>query len=109
MCNFVAPFRVTLKGMIASVEASDVSQQGKAKRVFEVVDNTGAWIRCCSLGHTASSRALREGMEVVLFHGTGRSAVGASPGMIYLMKDSLIVPVGMKTVLVHKKTEIVVT
>ena len=53
-------------------------------------------MHCCALGRNATNLALRPGMEAVFFHGTGRSSIGGTVGMVYFMKDSLIVPVSQR-------------
>ena len=40
----VTPFKVTLKGMIANVQPITMSLQGKAKVIFELVEDTGSWL-----------------------------------------------------------------
>ena len=66
------------------------------------------WIRCCALGLSARSRALANGNDVVLYYGTGRAGLGSAPGMIYFMKDSLIVQVGQRGEPVVRRAEITV-
>ena len=70
--ELVAPFRATVKGIIADVQALDVSQTGNPKRQFDIVDNMGAWFSCCAVGPLSQSKALHDGVEAVLYHGMGR-------------------------------------
>ena len=86
-----APFRITLRGIIDDLNDMQLTQQDSKKREFNLVDSAGMWLRCCALGRCAQSRCLENGNEVILYYGTGRSARGSSPAMVYLMKDSLIV------------------
>ena len=86
-----APFRITLRGIIDDLSDMQLTQQDSKKREFNLVDSAGMWLRCCALGRCAQSRCLENGNEVILYYGTGRSARGSSPAMVYLMKDSLIV------------------
>jgi hypothetical protein len=44
----------------------------------------------------------------VLHYGTGRLGLGSAPGMIYSMKDSLIVQVGQRGEPVVRRAEITV-
>ena len=84
----------------------DVSQQGTPKRHFDLVDDTGSWISCCALGSNASSLSLEAGNDVVLYFVTGRSATGSNPGMLYLMKDSVIVMLGRRHPHTQKKHQV---
>ena len=59
-----------------------------------------------SLGRAAHSRALQNGVEAILYHGTGRAPTGGQPGMIYFMEDALIVATGKKFPPVNKRSEI---
>ena len=70
------------------------------------MDDAGTWFRCCALGRNASSPDLRKGMVVVLYFALGRPQYGSSPGMVYLMRDSLIVPIEHKTILCPKKAQL---
>ena len=101
-----APFRVTLRGFIADCETKDVTNNGKAKRQFELVDSHGVFVNCCALGKHAENAAIQNASEVVIYFGTGRGPIGGLPGMIYLMKDSLIVPLGQKFLPPGKKSQI---
>ena len=94
--RFVAPFRVSLVGIMLNVQEISVSNNGGPKRLFDIVDGTGTYIHCCALGRNATNLALKPGMEAVFFHGTGRSSIGGTVGMVYFMKDSLIVPVSQR-------------
>ena len=104
-----APFRVTLRGMITDLSDIQATVQEDYKRLFTLVDNAGAWIKCCAIGMPARSLALVNGNEVVLYFCSGRGSLGTSPGMIYLMKDSLVVKLGSRTEVPHKRFQIEVT
>ena len=104
--KFKAPFRVTLRGAIFDLSEMLLSQHAASKRTLNLGDDAGMSIRCCALGLSARSRALENGNEVVLYYGTGRSGIGSSPGMVYFMKDSLIVQVGHRAVVAIKTAEI---
>ena len=88
--------------MQATVSESD-------KRLFTLVDDAGSWIKCCAIGMPARSLALANGSEVVLYFCTGRASLGTSPGMVYLMKDSLVVKVGSRSEVPPKRLQIEVT
>ena len=86
-----APFRITLHGIIDDLSDMMLTHQDSKKRTFVLVDGAGMWLRCCAVGRCANSRCLENGNEVILYYGTGRSARGSSPPMVYLMQDSLII------------------
>ena len=88
-----AQFRITLRGIIDDISDMLLTQQDSKKRTFILVDGAGMWLRCCTLGRCAQSRCLENGNEVILYYGTGRSARGPKPGMVYFKKDSLIVQI----------------
>ena len=76
------------------------------RRLFSLVDNDGSWIKCCAIGMPARSLALVNGNEVVLYFCSGRGSLGTPPGMVYLMKDSLVVLVGHRAASAIKRSEI---
>ena len=93
--QLLANFRATFEGTIADVEDVDFTQQGDPKRIFKLVDGAGSYIQCCALGNNVESIALVPNQIVVLYFGTGRGPIGSAPGMVYLRKDSIIVPMRM--------------
>ena len=95
--------------MITDLSDIQATVQEDYKRLFTLVDNAGAWIKCCAIGMPARSLALVNGNEVVLYFCSGRGSLGTSPGMIYLMKDSLVVKLGSRTEVPHKRFQIEVT
>jgi hypothetical protein len=104
-----APFRISIRGVVVDVLDSDFSLAGIPKRLFQLVDDGGRWIRCCALGRNALSKSLLEGFEIVIYFGTGRGPLNASPGLLYVMKDAMIVPIAKKELLRPKATEVVIT
>ena len=88
------PFRCCLQGIVADVQEASLSQNGNLKKQFHLVDEMGYWILCCALGRNVNSTSLEEGNEVVCYAVTGRGGLGTNPGMVYLMKDSVIVKTG---------------
>ena len=56
-----APFRITLRGVVADLSDMQLTQQEWNKRTFNLVDDAGMWVRCCALGLSARSRALARG------------------------------------------------
>jgi hypothetical protein len=99
-----APFKVTVKGMICDVQNISESQAGHPKRLFDIVDKSGCWMHCCAMGRNAGSKALVAGCDVVVYHSTGRAPLGESFGMLYLLKDAVIVPLGGAQLSVAKRT-----
>ena len=55
--------------------------------------------------HNAESSALQNFQEVVVYYGTGRGPIGHSKGMLYLLKDAMIIPVGQPSLLSAGKSE----
>ena len=55
--------------------------------------------------HNAYSSVLRNFQDVVLYYGTGRGPIGNLKGMLYLLKDAMIIPVGQPSLLSAAKTE----
>ena len=104
-----APFRVTLRGVIADLSEMQVTVSEADKRSFNLVDDAGTWIKCCAIGMPARSLALVNGNEVVLYFCTGRHGIGTSPGMVYLMKDSLVVQLCTRAEMPLKRLQLEVT
>ena len=103
--RLTAPFRMTVRGKIADLQTLEMSQGGNAKRIFDIVDNSGLYFTCCAMKHNAESTALQNVQEVVIYYGTGRGPIGTSKGMFYLMKDAMILSIGAPTLLSAGKTE----
>ena len=87
-------FRLTVKGVISDLEDVQYSQAGNEKRLFDLVDHQGAFINCCAMKHNVASRALVNLQEVVVYFASGRGPRGSAPGLLYLMKDAMIVSIG---------------
>ena len=104
-----APFRVTLRGLITDLSEMQATVSESDKRLFTLIDEAGSWIKCCAVGMPARSVSLSNGNEVVLYFCTGRASLGTSPGMLYLMKDSVVVKVGFRTEVPIKRLQIEVT
>ena len=95
--RLVAPFRASFLGVVVNAQEVSPTSSGSPKREFDITDKMGVVLHCCALAHNALNRQLQNNMEAVFYYGTGRSAIGNCRGMVYFMKDALIVPVGMKT------------
>ncbi|CAK0842742.1 unnamed protein product [Prorocentrum cordatum] len=99
------PFRVTMKGVVGDLQPLETSQGGNSKRVFDLVDKYGTHARCCAIKHNAESAALQNFQEVVLHYGAGRGSIGNARGMVHLLKDAMIIPIGQPSALSTGKTE----
>ncbi len=55
--------------------------------------------------HNVESSALRNFQEVVIYFGLGRGPMGNAKGMLYLMKDAFIIPVGQPSLMSTDKKE----
>ena len=100
-----APFRLSVAGVITDVQPLVMLAGGNKKRIFDVVDGTGSFFTCCAMLHNAESPALRNLQKVVLFFGTGRASNRDANGMLYLLKDAMIFPVGTPGALRPNKTQ----
>ena len=103
--KMIAPFRATLRGTIASIQAIDQTQQGQGKRMFALVDEMGSWLQCCAVGRHAFSAALADGNEVVAYYATARAGWGSVPACVWLFKDATLVFVSKKTVTLRAHLE----
>lgn len=90
-----APFRGNFRGTVVEVQGLDMTQQGTPKRLFKLVDVAGSYLVCCALVGNAQSTALQNMQDIVIYFATGRGPIGSSPGMLYLMKDALMISVGV--------------
>ena len=55
--------------------------------------------------HNADSPALENYQDVVIYFGSGRGAIGSSKGMLYIMKDAIIISLGKPSMMTTPKTE----
>ena len=95
--KLVSPFRLTIRGKIVDLQPLERSAGGNMKRVFDIVDPHGLYISCCAMKHNAEASCLRNYQEVIGYWGLGRSPIGSSKGMLYFMKDAIIVAAGDAT------------
>jgi len=101
----VPPFRCSVKGTVVDVQDTDFSSSGHPTQLFDIVDDTGSWIRCCAVGRNASARALVEGNIVVMYFCVGRSFSRGLGGMLFLMRDAILVKVGQQARRILKRLE----
>ena len=102
------PFTCTIRGTIVAVSAMDHTRnatQPQLKLCFELMDNEGTWIKCCATGENAKSPSIQTGVEVIIFSCTALEPLNNSIGMLYVMKDSTIVPVGQTTTPKYRQSE----
>ena len=90
------PCRGNFKGLISNIKKGDVTQQGKPKLKFDLVDGEGTAISVIAIARNAGSPVIKDCMEVVIFNGTVRAGLGGTDGGVYLFKDALVVPIGVK-------------
>ena len=83
----------------------DYTQAGNPKLHFTLVDKYGTYILCVAMVHHTQSVAIKELQEVVIFYATGRKPIGRDPGMMYLMKEALVVPIGAPRTLSASKSQ----
>ena len=98
MNGVTVPFRATLVGTVMELGDIEPTNSGGQKRSFKLVDPTGAWLHCCASDDLTESTGLKHLQKVVVFFGSGRGALGASPAAIWLFKDSFIVPLQQQIV-----------
>ena len=103
-----APFRGTFRGVVRQVQSLELTHTGSPKRVFKVQDPQGYFIQVCALDQNAESNMIKEAQDVVLYWAIGRGPIGTSAGMVYLMRDSIILSVGEQTEVCCLGEEIVV-
>ena len=58
---------------------------------------------CCAMMQNSLSAALKERQEVVIYFATGRKPIGRDPGMVYVMKEAIIVLVGTPRIVLQPK------
>ena len=100
-----APFRLTLKGRVVDIREVETTQAGQPKRIFDLVDTSGAYVTCCAMKHSVDSAALQNFQEIIIFFATARGPIGGQKGMLYLLKDAMIVSVGEPSLLSSGKLE----
>ena len=100
------PFKGNFVGTVVNVRAPDFSQQGLHRQIFDLIDESGSWITCCALGRCATSSALKNEFQVVIYNGTGRPKAGTGTAAVYLFKDAVVVPLFQKTWQTEKRTHI---
>jgi hypothetical protein len=105
-----APCRMTLVGTVVNVHEFEYTQHGSRKREFDLVDESGSWMRCCGIGRNGENPNLQDGMDVVLYFTVARPPYGTSQGIVYLMRDSLMVAVRKRSAMMipHKRSQIVI-
>ena len=89
-----APFRGTFQGVVRDAQPMELTQSGSPKRSFKLVDPAGCYIICCALHDNAENAMIKDNERIVVYFGTGRGPIGSSPGMLYLMKDSVVLSIG---------------
>ena len=104
--RFKVPFKASLVGIVADLQDAETTSSGKAKRLFDLVDEAGNWMTCCAMERNAYAGALRNGVQVVIFHATARPGLGSMEAMFYMYKDSVLVALNLKPKFVPKRTKV---
>ena len=91
------PFRATMRGTIQNVRGPESTTKGEMKMGFDLIDAEGWAIPVVALGRNADNPNIIAGTEVIVYHGSGRGPLGSIPGCVYLFKDALIVPLGLRS------------
>ena len=104
--KLVPPFRATLRGTIVDASEEDVTLAGQPKKTFALVDDAGAWLQCVAVGRNALSSCLRNDMEVVAYYVSGKVGQRGSGGSVWLFKDSMLVPIGSKSIQKRNQLEL---
>ena len=66
--RLIAPFRITLRGVIGDLQTTVPSRSGNDKRTFRLYDSDGDFISCCAQGSQCQSKALRHSQKKALRH-----------------------------------------
>ena len=91
------PFRASFRGMATNIRAVDTTQQGSPIREFDLVDESGLWIKCCAWGRNARVKHFPEGSEVILYFASAKVGAGGVGVCLWLFRDSFLVVVGPQT------------
>ena len=70
------PFRASFRGMATNIRNLDATQQGSPVREFDLVDESGVWIKCCAWGRNSRVKNLVDAQEVILYFATAKSGAG---------------------------------
>ena len=106
--KFRAPFRATVRGTIVDLDNTVPTRSGNEKRLFNLVDGQGNYLACAAQNKLCHNRSLIANNEVILFFGTGRGPIGSDEGMLYLYKDSWIIPIRRHSTPPVKGTQIII-
>ena len=99
LSNFAAlekhepPCRTSLRGITKEVSDLETTNQGNEKRAFKLVGNGGLWVPCTAIGPMATSSALQEDKEILVFFANCRGGSSSTSACILLFQDSYIVPI----------------
>ena len=89
---FAVPFRASVRGHVMQCsEDFSVSQSGNALRHFDLMDKRGAYIHCIAFDRHVYDDKLKDGIEIVVYFGTGRAGIGSAVSGMYLYNDAVIV------------------
>ena len=92
--------------VIVDASEEDVTLGGQPKKTFALVDDAGTWLQCVAVGRNALSSCLRNDMEVVAYYVSGKVGQRGSGGSVWLFKDSMLVPIGSKSIQKRNQVEL---
>ena len=92
--------------MATDVRGLDATQQGSPVREFDLVDETGVWIKCCAWGRNSRVKNLVDGQDVILYFATAKSGAGGVGVCLWLFKDAFLAVMGPQTLTRVKRIEL---
>ena len=102
----VPPFRASFRGMATNIRSLDATQQGIPIREFDLVDESGTWIKCSAWGRNSRVKILVDGQEVILYFATAKSGAGGVGVCLWLFKDVFLAVMGPQTPTRVKRIEL---
>ena len=100
------PFRASFRGMATNNRNLDATQQGSPVREFDLVDESGVWIKCCAWGRNGRVKNHADGSEVILYFATAKSGAGGVGVCLWLFKDAFLAAMGPQTPTRVKRIEL---
>ena len=92
--------------MATNIRHLDATHQGSPVREFDLVDESGMWIKCCAWGRNARVKNLVDGSDVILYFATAKSGAGGVGVCLGLFRDAFLVVIGPQTPTRVKRIEL---
>ena len=92
--------------MATNIRSLDATQQGIPIREFDLVDESGTWIKCSAWGRNSRVKNFVDGSEVVLYFATGKSGAGGVGVCLWLFRDAFLLVMGPQTPVRVKRLEL---